>query len=190
MAADVTQFMTELIYGDMGAAELGASAPALPPGQVNHLRWTIANTPNSGSTAVTGTQFLTHHLDYLLARYEAWRAKYFLPPLRPWNGQDMFPNNDGIPAVGPALPANLSGGPFPAGTTLDTLGTEIRTYYNALRHFFDPANGGTEMRRDEIKAPFSYRYWAFIKWVGDLRSRLTFQPVIPCTPCTTAMARS
>jgi hypothetical protein len=178
MPANVIDFTTALIYGDMGNAELGVAAPPLPAGQVNHLRWTIANKPNSPSTTITGTQFLVHHLDFLLARYEAWRSKYFLPPLRPWDGQNVFPDNVGSPPVGPLLPGNLNGSPFPAGMTLNSLGTEIRNYYNALRHF---NNGGdaTELNQDEIKAPFSYRYWALMKWASDLRKRLTFVPVLP-----------
>ena len=178
MAANVIDFMTALVYGDMGSAELGAAAPPLPAGQLNHLRWTIANKPNPPASTVTGTQFLVHHLDYLLARYEAWRSKYFLPPLKPWDGQDVFPDNLGSPPVGPPLPGNLNGSPFPAGTTLNSLGTDVRNYYNALRHFVDP-RGRTELNQDEIKAPFSYRYWAFMKWVSDLRKRLTFIPVLP-----------
>jgi hypothetical protein len=179
MAANVVEFTTALIYGDMGNAELGAAAPPLPPGQVNHLRWTIANKPNTPASTVTGTQFLVHHLDYLLARYEAWRGKYFLPPLKPWDGQDVFPNNVGNPPVGPPLPPNLNGSPFPGGTTLNSLGTDVRNYYNALRHFINSSGDATELNQDEIKAPFSYRYWAFMKWVSDLRKRLTFVPVLP-----------
>jgi hypothetical protein len=179
MAANVTDFMTALIYGDMGSAELGAAAPALPPGQLNHLRWTIANTPNAPATPLTGTQFLVHHLDYMLQRYEAWRSKYFLPPLKPWDGQDVFPDNMGSSPVGPPLPGNLNGSPFPAGTTLNSLGTDVRNYYNALRHFSNAGGDATELNQDEIKAPFSYRYWTFMKWVSDLRKRLTFVPVLP-----------
>lgn len=71
-------FVTELIYGDMGVGELGTAPPA---GAVNHIQWTRDNVPNSVSTTVSGDAFLAHHLDYMLARYEAWRSKYFQPPL-------------------------------------------------------------------------------------------------------------
>ena len=179
MAAIVTDFMTALIYGDMGSAELGGAAPALPPGQQNHLRWTITNQPSAPASTVTGTQFLVHHLDYMLARFEAWRSKYFLPPLVPWDGQDVFPDNMGSPPIGPPLPVVLNGSPFPAGTTQDSLGTAVRNYYNTLRHFSNASGDFTELNQDEIKAPFSYRYWSFIKWVSDLRKRLTFAPVLP-----------
>lgn len=179
MAANFINFVTSLLYGDMGNAELGTSAPPLPAGEQNHLLWTIAKKPSSPTTTVTGNEFLTHHLDYMLARYEAWRSKYFLPLLRPWDGQNVFPSHHGDPPVGPALPATLNGSPFPSGWTLNDLGSAVRAYYNTLRNFSDITSGGTEFRQDEIKAAYSYRYWAFMKWVSDLRKRLNSQPVIP-----------
>lgn len=45
MSANVIDFSTSLIYGDMGAAELGRAAPPLPPGALNHLRWTLDKNP-------------------------------------------------------------------------------------------------------------------------------------------------
>lgn len=178
MPANVVEYTTALIYGDMGAAELGFAAPPVPVGSLNHLRWTLATKPSSSTTTVTGAAFLTHHLDYMLVRYQAWRSKYVLPPLRPWNGQDVFPNHHGNPPVGPTMPATLSGAPFPSTWTLNDLGTAIRTYYNDLRHFSSSFDF-TEMNQDEIKAPFSYRYWAFMKWAEDLRKRFQGIPVIP-----------
>jgi hypothetical protein len=173
MSANSVNFINELIYGDLGAAELGALAPPLPAGTLNHLRWTLANKPNSAGSTVTGQEFLTHHLDYMLAREEAWISKYFLPPLRPWDGQDMYPGM-GMPE-GPAMPAALNGSPFPGGWTADNLGDAVRAYYNDTRHYIN----GTELNQDEIKAPYSYRYWAFMKWVSDLRKRLLGIPVLP-----------
>lgn len=173
MAANSILFVNELIYGDMGSSELGTSAH-VPASGLNHLRWTLQFKPNSAGTTVTGQQFLTHHLDYMLANYEEWRSKYFLPPLRPWDGQDMYPGM-GIPE-GPTLPVTLNGSAFPGGWTQNDLGTAVRNYYNDMRHF---GSAGNEMSRDEIKAPYSYRYWAFVKWVSDLRKRLFGQPVIP-----------
>lgn len=172
MAANSIAFVNELIYGDMGSAELGAAAH-IPASGLNHLRWTLQHQPNAGSTTVTGVQFLTHHLDYMLASYEEWRSKYFLPPVRPWNGQDMYPGM-GM-AEGPTLPVSLNGSAFPAGWTENELGTEVRNYYNDMRHYIN----GTELNQDEIKAPYSYRYWAFMKWAGDLRKRLLFETVLP-----------
>ncbi len=172
MAANSINFVNQLIYGDMGGAELGALAH-IPPGGLNHLRWTLQFKPNSGTSTVTGQQFLAQHLDYMLASYEAWRGKYFLPPVVPWDGQDMYPGM-GMPE-GPTLPVTLNGSAFPGGWTQNDLGTAVRNYYNNMRHY----PNGTEMDQDEVKAPYSYRYWAFVKWISDLRKRLLGQPVIP-----------
>lgn len=182
MGANHINFVTQLVYGDLGVAELGTTAPA---GASNHFNWTLDRLPSSPSTTVTGSQFLTHHLDYMLARYVEWRSKYFLPPVAPWDGTDIFPSHN--PADPPVnspdpnnlrsiLPAGGAPGSFPAGWTLNDLGTAIRTYYNDLRNFND---GRTTELDDEIKSPFSYRYWAFMKWAANLRTRFLVQPVFP-----------
>lgn len=175
MPANSINFVTQLIYGDMGASELGSSAH-IPASGFNHIRWTLQHLPNSVTSTVTGQEFLTHHLDYMLQSYQEWRSKYFLPPLRPWDGQDMFPGI-GTP-VGPTLPTNLNGSPFPGAWTENDLGSALRTYYNSMRHF-SSSGDSTEMNADEIKAPYSYRYWEFLKWMSDLRKRLNGQPVLP-----------
>ena len=153
-------FVSELVYGDLGVGELG-TAP--PPGAKNHIHWTRDNIPNSGSTTVTGNAFLAHHLDYMLSRYEAWRSKYFLPPLRPWDGQSSMDAEQSATVPGQ--------GPLPGNT--DALGTSVRLYYNSTYRI-----SLTDELSDEVKAPYSYRYWAFMKWVGDLRKRVLRQPVI------------
>ena len=61
-------FVSGLIYGDLGVGELGTPAPA---GALNHIHWTRDHVPSSVTTTVTGDEFLDHHLDYMLARYEA-----------------------------------------------------------------------------------------------------------------------
>jgi len=152
-------FVSELIYGDLGVGELGTPAPG---GAKNHIHWTRDNIPNSGGTAVTGNAFLAHHIDYMLGRYEAWRSKYFLPPLRPWDGQSPM---DGEQSA--SVPGD---GPLP-GTT-EALGTSIREYYNNTYRL-----AVTDELADEVKAPYSYRYWAFMKWASDLRKRVLGQPV-------------
>ena len=114
MPANVIDFTMALIYGDMGAAELGGLRLHCRL-CVDDLRWTLDKKPNSGGTTVTGTEFLNHHVDYMLVRYEAWRSKYFLPPLKPWDGQNVFPDHLGSPPVGPLLPNTLNGSPFPGG---------------------------------------------------------------------------
>ncbi len=182
MGANYINFVTQLVYGDLGVAELGTPAPA---GASNHFNWTLDRLPSSTSTTVTGSEFLTHQVDHMLARYMEWRSKYFLPPVAPWDGTDIFPSHN--PADPPVnspdpnnlrtiLPAGGAPGSFPAGWTMNDLGTAIRAYYNDLRNFND---GRTTELDDEIKAPFSYRYWAFMKWAANLRARLLVQPVFP-----------
>ena len=133
MSANFITFVSDLIYGDLGLSEL----PPPPAGTKNHLHWTIDNKPSSDHpsmpspvpSSVTGSAFLSHHLNVMLERYEAWRSKYFLAPIPPWNGQDVDPEST-VP-VGPVMPANLSA--FPAGYTLNQLGTDVRIYYNNLQ---------------------------------------------------------
>ncbi|MGH2582273.1 MAG: hypothetical protein ACRDFQ_05195 [Anaerolineales bacterium] len=176
MPANFIDFVTSLIYGDMGTAELGTAPPA---GTKNLLHWTVDNEPFTASNvALPGNQFLAHHLDYMLARYEAWRSKYFLPPVRSWNGTLAFPPGADNPPV--PLPASLNGSAFPAFWTEVDLGNAVRGYYNVLRNYenLDHSPVGRMELDDEIKAPYSYRYWAFMKWVSDLRKRLLGQPVI------------
>jgi len=153
-------FVSELVYGDMGVGELGSPVPA---GAKNHIHWTRDNIPNSGSTTVTGNAFLGHHLDYMLNRYEVWRSKYFQPPLRPWDGQSSMDAEQSATVPG--------AGPLPA--TTEALGTSVRLYYNSTYRI-----SATDELADEVKAPYSYRYWAFMKWVSDLRKRVLVQPVI------------
>jgi hypothetical protein len=69
----------------------------------------------------------------MLASYEEWRSKYLLPPLRPWNGQDMYPGM-GMPE-GPTLPVNLNGSAFPGSWTENDLGDAVRDYYNVMCKF-------------------------------------------------------
>lgn len=156
---DYIAFVSELIYGDMGTAELSVAAP---PGGKNHIHWTRDNIPNSGATTVTGNEFLAHHLDYMLDRYEQWHAKYHLPPVRPWDGQSSMEAEQSATIPG--------GGALPA--TTEALGTAVRVYYNGTFRV-----SLTDELEDEVKAAYSYRYWAFFRWVADLRRRVLSQPV-------------
>jgi hypothetical protein len=175
MGANYITLVSSLIYGDLGTAELGPP----PSGTKNHLNFTRDWYLNPPAPNVAGDQFLAHHLNVMLSRYEAWRSLHFLPPIRPWDGSDAFPDNDPATApVGPTMPPALNGGPFPSGWTTNDLGSAVRAYYNVLRNYVSPALNAVEMD-DEVKAPFSYRYWSFMKWVSDLRRRFLGQPVFP-----------
>lgn len=180
MAVNFIDFVTSLIYGNLGASEVG---PA-PPGERNHLNWTLDLLPSASSSSITGEEFLRHHIDVMLNRYEAWRSKYFLPPVRPWEfvpvtsgeSPNIFPGHDASePPVGPVVPVQLR--VFPAGWTLSDLGDGMRNYYNALRN--SVLSGRSTELDDEIKAPFTYRYWAFMKWASDVRKRFLGEPVFP-----------
>ena len=168
--ATYIEFVTSMIYTDLGAADLG---PA-PGGTKTHLQWSLDRL--SSPPALAGEDFLEHHLDVMLARYEQWRGVYTLPPARPWDGSNVFPH-PGSAAVGPTIPGDLAGGPFPGGWALDDLGTSIEGHYDTLRNYVD--SGRSVEMTDEVKAPFSYRYWAFMKWAYDLRERFEGRPVFP-----------
>ena len=165
MAVNFIDFVSGLVYGNPGG------------GATNHLNWTLDRI--AASPAAPGQDFLNHHLDMMLNRYESWRSASFLPPVRPWDGSDVFPH-EGDPPVGPAIPSSLAGGPFPPGWTTNDLGVAVETFYDTLRNFI--SGGRTTELDDEVKAPFTYRYWAFMKWVSDLRKRLLGQPVFPVGP--------
>jgi hypothetical protein len=169
MPANFIAFVDSLIYGDFGVADLGAP----PAGTVNHMNWSIDRVTAPPPAASAGVQFLDHHAVRMLSRYSAWRSLNSLPPVRPWDGTNVFPEPLSAPAS-PPMPAALSAASFPAGFTENDLGNTVETYYNSLRHFA----GDIEMA-DVIKAPYSYRYWGFMKWVVDLRTRLLGLPVLP-----------
>ncbi len=161
-------FVSELVYGDLGVGELGTAPPA---GAKNHIHWTRDNIPNSVATTVTGDAFLAHHLDYMLARYEAWRSKNFLPPLRPWDGQSPM---DGEQSA--SVP-----GDWPLPATTEALGTSIREYYNSTYRA-----GLTDELADEVKAAYSYRYWAFVSGRATCVNACSASRSSTCTRCSTA----
>lgn len=137
-------FVTRLIYAS------GAEAVIAP----NHRSWVVANpTP-------TGTAWLAHHVDSMLPAYEAWLAAHNLPPIVPWDGTRPAPWD---PAQDQPLPASLDGS-FTGVTTLDQLGSALRQRYA------DVASVAREI--DELeKAPFSHRYWGFVRWAKAMRDR-------------------
>jgi hypothetical protein len=98
MPANIVELMTSLIYDDMGAAEFGSAAPPLPPGALNHLRWTLLRKPSWAGTTVTGSEFLTHHLDYMLTCYEAWAAQVPVAAGATVGRAERVPRSHGQPA--------------------------------------------------------------------------------------------
>ena len=166
-----------------------------------HEAWLAANPSPSGS------QFFDHYVgdpanpDGLLWQYEAWRAEHGFTRVRPWNGTEDLrpagsPSVPGIPSPGTALPwvAGAGAGPainsdlgwtrttaqlqaaFGVGNT-NALGAAILTHWSAVRNF--PTPWGDSEIQDEDTAPYSIRFWGFMKWASILRNRLLGIPVFP-----------
>jgi hypothetical protein len=147
-------FISRLIYGT------GAEAVITP----NHRQWVAAN------PSPTGTQWLDHHVDAMLPAYEAWLAGRNLPPVTPWDGSRPEPWNS---ASDIPVPVGLDGN-FAAGgiNTLADLGTALKNRLNTVAGTARELNGAE-------KAPFSFRYWGYMKWAQGLRSRFQGEPVVP-----------
>lgn len=138
----------------------------------NHKSWLGAN------PSPTGQQWLDHHLDTMFASFNTWNTAQELPPVTPWNGEQPSPWDT---SLGSTLPSSLQP-PFSGLTTLEQLGAALRDWWNTCT---TPTGSGTmmnaaarELSGDE-KAPFSYRYWSFMKWAKDLRERFLGNPVLP-----------
>lgn len=147
MAGSYVDFVESLIYGT-----------GLAP-DPNHEDWLAAN------PAPDGLQWLEHHVDRMLPAFEDWLADQELPPLTSWNGVRRAPWD---PALDLALPPSLDGS-FTGVATLADLGVALR---DRLTTVASVANEVASL----LKAPFSYRYWAYMSWARDMRDR--FQGVI------------
>jgi hypothetical protein len=149
MAGSFVNFVESLIYGT-----------GLAPNP-NHRDWLALG-------LVGGTDWLTHYLDRMLAAYEAWVAAEGLPPVTPWDGVRPQPWN---PALTVALGPDLDGSFIGIGN-LDQLGTALRTRYTAVAGLAQELNG-------VLKAPFSYRFWGYLKWSWQMRERFLGRQVFP-----------
>lgn len=143
------QFISELIYGQ------GVDAPLTP----NH-RTFVAGTPS-------GTEWLEYYVvgpGSMLGVYEAWQAARSLPPIYPWDGSDYSqwdPEDRANAGVGIALPAALN----PTNLTLaneDALGVGLRDRLVTLQTAFSLAGD----LQDAVKAPYSHRFWGYLKWAS------------------------
>jgi len=164
--------------------------------------WLAAN-PNP-----SGSQFLDHYVgdpanpDGLLWQYEAWRAEHGFTRVRPWNGSEDLrppgsPSVPGILSPGAALAwvagagsgslllnSNLSWtrttaqlqADFGVGNT-NALGAAILVHWFNVRNFQTPW-GDSEIQ-DQETAPYSVRFWGFMKWASIMRNRLLGIPVFP-----------
>jgi hypothetical protein len=150
MAGSYADFVESLIYG----SGLG-SAP-------NHRDWIGAN------PSPTGTQWLAHHVDRMLATYTSWLIGEALPPTAAWDGVRCAPWDSSLDLP---LPPSLDGS-FTGVTTVDQLG-------NALRDRLLLVSGVADELAGLVKAPFSYRYWAYLEWARQMRQRFFGERVFP-----------
>lgn len=153
--ANFVEFVSRLIYGS------GAEAEITP----NHKTW-VDDNPTPG-----GSQWFAHHVDNMLSAYESWLASNNLPPVTVWDGVIPRPwdPSDNVP-----LPVELDGS-FTGVSSVDDLGEALRDHWNTVALKADELPG-------LIKAPFSYRYWGYMKWAQHLRNR--FNGGIPIPPAT------
>lgn len=147
--AAYVDFVTDLIYGT-----------GLSP---NHGDWVAAN-PSPG-----GTAWLDHHVDRMLPAMEGWIASLQLPPVTSWNGVVRAPWDS--PATDLPVPASLGPG-FPGITTLDQLGVALRDRMTSVAGVASELAGA-------VRAPFSYRYWSYVRWARDVRDRFLGLSVAP-----------
>jgi hypothetical protein len=150
MAGSYVDFVESLVYGT-----------GLAP-DPNHEDWLAAN------PAPDGLQWLEHHVDRMLPALEQWLVDEGLPPLTSWDGVRRAPWD---PALDLALPATLDGS-FTGVATLADLGA-------ALRDRLTTVSAVASELASLLKAPFSYRYWAYLSWARDLRDRFQGVTVFP-----------
>ncbi|HEX6077752.1 MAG TPA: hypothetical protein VFZ32_21145 [Micromonosporaceae bacterium] len=143
-------FVESLVYGN-----------ALAPAQ-NHGDWTIAK------PSPTGTQWLAHHLDRMLPAFESWLVAGQLPPLTAWDGQFPTPWD---PTNTVPLTGGLNG-TWTGIATLDDLGAALAARLKAVALDAPELIG-------KRKAPFSYRFWGYLRWAWTIRERFLGRQVMP-----------
>jgi hypothetical protein len=165
----------------------------------DHRAWLSAH------PSPTGAEFLDQYVGSasqpsgLLWQFEAWRAEHGFVRVRPWDGSEDLgrPTVAGISAPGEVFPWNPPGGPGPAldprlsaarttaqlqadfggtgPTAVGAVGAAIRAHWAAVQADLSPA--GSLDIADSDTAPYSLRFWGFMKWAQTIRSRLLGIPV-------------
>ncbi|MEM7368199.1 MAG: hypothetical protein AAF587_06320 [Bacteroidota bacterium] len=148
-------FVSRLIYATDGEA-------VITP---NHQSWLDTHPDPSG------LEWLEHYLDRLLPAYENWLSTNHLPPIIPWTGEDTQPWEAGQenPLTGAPLanPSSIS--------SLERLGTEFLWRYDDMTI---ELTGARELR-SLTKAPFSYRFWGYLKFADLIRKQYQGEIVVP-----------
>src|SRR6266851_3527329 len=162
-----------------------------------HEAWLSAHPAPSGDDFFNHYVGDTAHPDGLLWTFEGWRSEHGYTRLRPWNGTESlgWTGPAEIPSPGRVLPwltASASPGPSFADTFLvdgtstaalqahfgvgntNVLGAVLLTHWNTVRNF----GPGIEIYV-EGTAPYSIRFWGFMKWASVLKNRLLGIPVFP-----------
>lgn len=133
----------------------------------------------------------------LLELYEYWRKHNNWKPIDPWDGSRLRPwlpteNNPSVPellkgdlnhfhdAWSRFNPRGSSPNPF-QWDPIDAFGLEVESYFTDIRRhstWSRPIGGGklryyrfNELNNIEV-APYSIRFWGFLKWVSYLRKIL------------------
>ncbi len=129
----------------------------------------------------------------LLQIYEHWRAHAGMRPIQPWDGRSLRP---WLPSTdNPQIPSSLSGdlGGFRNAYThfnpeyeqfwrrLDALGNAVEGYFHQIRQHqvWSRPDERVPLRLyylNELNnietAPYSIRFWGFLKWAEKLRRKL------------------
>lgn len=161
---------------------------------VDHQLWL------STHSSPSGTDFFDHyvgdetHPAGLLRRYEAWRSEHGYTRVRPWNGTEALarPATTDVPSPGRVFPWLTGAGAGPSfndaflastNTTTDlqghfasvnALGQAVHTHWLDVRAFTAGGDIG-----DDDYAPYSIRFWGFMKWAAVMRNRFLGIPVFP-----------
>src|SRR4051794_2451874 len=107
----------------------------------------------------------------MLPAFESWLATNNLPPINIWNGTDTAPYTPGLEVpLDPALD-----GTFTGVGSLEVLGQKLRDRFTTV-------GGSAQELNGMQKAPFSFRYWAYMKWASQMRDR--YNGGIPIPPGT------
>ena len=160
-----TEFMSRVIYGT-------AAEAVITP---NHRDFLSAIPPP------TGLAWITRYVSgptSLLTLYENWLAANNLPPAYPYDGSNLSQwdsEDEANVGAGLPLPANLQ----PASITFATreaLGVALRD--RLIQMQTDPQSADLQER---VKAPYSHRFWGYLKWASLIVRRwdgelVDFQP--------------